>query len=148
MTVKDYSDKLWKSIREGTKRGVFNATEETKNEIFRLISNTPKTGRVYVKPGGRLHQASAPGEPFANDTFHAISNIETRYSTDGLEGFIDANFEYAMMLEFGTGKMAARPFLRPGIENSREYVIQEIQDQIDKALEQGLAAGLSKSLGV
>lgn len=38
------------------------------NETKRLIREPPKTGITYPRPGGRRHQASAPGEAPANDT--------------------------------------------------------------------------------
>lgn len=89
------------------------------------------TGRVY---GG--HQASAPGEPPAVDTGRLRGSISTNWtgsgmrkgnvdgaaqSGDGIEAPVGREFTvsvgsaapYASWLEYGTKKMAARPFIRP-----------------------------------
>lgn len=42
------------------------------------------------------------------------------------------------LLEFGTEKMAARPFMRPALENNINAVIREFVVQYDKAIDRAL----------
>lgn len=66
-----------------------------------------KSGRWYDG-----HQASAPGEAPAIDSGELVESLEVTDVIDG-EGAIGTNAEHAEYLEYGTSKMAARPFMTP-----------------------------------
>ena len=74
------------------------------------LLSRPGTGELYGK-----HRASAPGEPPAPDTgrLRAATQADEQVRRDGdnLVGRVVANTEYALPLEKGTERMAARPFL-------------------------------------
>lgn len=77
---------------------------------LKVILSQPGAGRTYGK-----HTASAPGQPPAPDTgqLRNATQADTQVRREGsdLVGRIVANKEYAMALEKGTERMAARPFL-------------------------------------
>lgn len=73
------------------------------------------TGRSYRRTkAGLYHIASAPGSPPATDSGRLRSSIthEIGRDVDGLVARVGTNVKYAVYLEFGTRKMAARPFMR------------------------------------
>ena len=75
-----------------------------------------RTGRVYRVPGTKkTYVASAPGEPPAVATGQLRSSIKYRIvgELQVLRGEVGSELKKAPMLEFGTRKMAARPFLKP-----------------------------------
>ena len=75
-----------------------------------------RSGRVYRVPGTKkTYVASAPGEPPAVMTGQLRSSIKYRIVGElrALKGEVGSELKKAPMLEFGTSKMAARPFLRP-----------------------------------
>lgn len=106
-----------------------------------LMANSPATGRIYAlgertvsfvtKAGQavsfvayrgqapRQHQASAPGEPPAVDTGNLINS---GYAMQKRLGLWEVGFtaEYAAPLEYGTARIAPRPFLRPALEAYRQ----------------------------
>jgi len=82
---------------------------------MKLLMAGPKSGRLYRRRGGRTHQASAPGEAPAVDTGFLINSIRTVVKSD-TRAEITVAAEYAEGLEFGTDRVAARPFVRPAIE--------------------------------
>lgn len=94
------------------------------SEAQRLVLDGPKTGRIYQKyVPRRTHQASAPGEPPANDLGNLVANIVQDRADLGRGRIIIASLaSYAKMLEFGTSKMAARPYLRAAMMNMRGAV--------------------------
>jgi hypothetical protein len=86
-----------------------------------LIQSGPKTGRVY-KRGSRVHQASAPGESPATDT-GALANASNAEQEHSALWNVTFTSEYAKGLEFGTPRVAARPFLRPAVEAERRRFV-------------------------
>lgn len=66
-----------------------------------------KSGRVYGS-----HQASAPGESPAIDTFEYGQSIKVISDSDGF-ATIGTDSELGPWLEFGTSKMAPRPHFTP-----------------------------------
>lgn len=77
---------------------------------MKAILSQPGAGRTYGK-----HTASAPGQPPAPDTgqLRNATQADTQVRREGqdLVGRVVANKEYALALEKGTERMAARPFL-------------------------------------
>lgn len=126
-------DGLPQKILQAAQRGVLMATQDLEAEVVSLIENTPKTGRIYQRRG-RTHQASASGEPFASDTGHARSQISTSFSEDRLTGYVNSGAEYARALEFGTAKIAPRPYMRPALANKSDEIQKTITNEIEKAL--------------
>jgi hypothetical protein len=81
---------------------------------MKMSMTGPKTGRTY-KRRGRSHTASAPGESPAVDTGFLINSIQTTIKSDTQAEIVIAA-EYAEALEFGSSKVAARPFVRSAID--------------------------------
>lgn len=110
------------------------------NDAKQAVARGPKTGRVYeyryktnratggIFPSekrGTPHQASAPGEAPATDTGRLLNSIVSdavRSEKFGVVGFVDARTDYATYLEYGTRKMAARPFMLPAFERNRARI--------------------------
>lgn len=86
----------------------------------------PKHGRMYSarkagagarKAGAGAHQASAPGEAPAVDTGKLKNSIRARFPKR-CRAVVNVAAEYGAALEFGTRKIAARPFMRPAAEKA------------------------------
>jgi HK97 gp10 family phage protein len=87
-----------------------------------------KGGRTY-KRGGKSHTASAPGEPPAIDYGFLLGSIKgklTNTTETSATVEVSADKEYAGRLEFGTGKMAARPFMRPAMDKNKEKITEAV----------------------
>ena len=96
---------------------------EVRNTAVNSITQGTKSGIEYQKYNPRrTHKASASGEAPAGDTGFLQNNIITRSSTDGLSGEVVSRAEYSQMLEFGTSKMGARPFMQPSLEQNRPKI--------------------------
>lgn len=70
------------------------------------------------------HFASKAGEPPNTDTGTLIKSIQTEITHNAV--YVGTNNEYAPHLEFGTVKMAARPFLNPAYQNKKKEVFKLI----------------------
>lgn len=67
---------------------------------------------------GKNHVPSLPGQPPNYDTGHLADNIKN-IKTGPLSAEVSSNAEYAADLEFGTSKMAARPYMAPAAAKVR-----------------------------
>lgn len=67
---------------------------------------------------GAGHIPSAPGEPPNRDTGNLDQNVKA-FKTGELTSEVASEAPYSAALEFGTSKMAERPFMRPGAKKVR-----------------------------
>jgi HK97 gp10 family phage protein len=79
--------------------------------------------------GGRNHVASLPGEPPNADTGGLDRSIEV-HQTGPMTVEVSANAPYAAALEFGTSKMAERPYMRPAVARKRKEAIALVRKAI------------------
>lgn len=76
---------------------------------------------------GKGHVVSAPGQPPNADTRDLDSKIDTvLVSQNPPTVRISAYSGHAVPLEYGTSKMAARPFMRPAVARNRDEVSRRI----------------------
>lgn len=106
-------------------RSLVNGGQKIRAEASKLITQ----GAV----SGRNHVPSAPGEPPNEDTGFLRSNIEVT-QTAPLRVEVSSNAPYSAALEYGTSKMAARPFMGPAARNKRKEVTQSVNKAIAFAL--------------
>lgn len=88
------------------------------------IATGPKTGIVYKRYNPpRVIQSSAPGQSPADDLGNLYASISfsgvTGNIATGLRATVGSALAYAAMLEFGTRKMAARPYMLPAYNEAR-----------------------------
>lgn len=105
---------------------------EMEGYAVRKIQRGGSTGRSY-KRGSITHIASSPGQFPNTDTGGLVKSIFSRAS--GLVGvFGSENLNYAGFLEFGTSKMAARPWLRPTWNFHKDKINKRIRDAVKNVL--------------
>lgn len=109
-------------IANHIRRGVKEIQKEAKKEVTRKALRVEANAKKSMRGGGKPHTPSKPGQPPRVDTGRLRASITHEVH----EGFltvtarVGTNVKYAIFLEFGTSKMAARPFLRPALDAVRE----------------------------
>ena len=86
------------------------AAAEMHGHAVKRIQSNSGSGRSYRR-GGRTHVASSPGEYPNADTGGLVRSMG--WYSSGLSAYFFSGVKYARMLEFGTSRIAARPFMRP-----------------------------------
>jgi HK97 gp10 family phage protein len=81
---------------------------------------------------GKNHVPSAPGQPPNEDTGHLRTNIDVTQPTP-LRVEIASNARYSAALEYGTSKMAARPFMGPAVRAKRKEVVALVKKAVGAA---------------
>lgn len=82
---------------------------------------------------GKGHVPSLPGQPPNQDTGVLAGNIETTRAGK-LRVRVASKAGYSAPLEFGTSKMAARPFMRP----ARDKMKPQVRALVTKAVQQAV----------
>ena len=80
---------------------------------------------------GRGHIPSRPGEPPNNDTSTLRNNIEA-VSTGPLSAEVSSNAPYAAALEYGTSKIAERPYMRPAVARNKDEIVASVRAAVDR----------------
>lgn len=122
-------------VRQSMHQGMLEAGYELQRKIQTLLSQ-PGKGRLYpkgtviVQRGGNTlmwidpargrrsdHRASSPGDPPAVDTGRLRGSIRVvdMSGPARVHVRVGTNVKYAPMLEYGTRRMAARPFMQPAL---------------------------------
>lgn len=118
-------------------RGAVRESAEQVREAAIAAMRGPKSGRVYRAPGGGSRRASAPGEAPAVSSGRLVGSLRISTGDDGLTasvGVDETAAPHARALEFGTSRMAARPFLAPALEASRGDIERRIRDALRRAV--------------
>ncbi len=100
------------------------ATTELRNTVLETLSGS-RSGRTYYVPGTRkTYTASAPGQPPATVTSELRQSIKDSVEGKGRSviGKVKASAKHALPLEFGTRRMAARPFMKPSFDKSLDNI--------------------------
>lgn len=127
MASNDWNDQaVIAALRKAAMVGIIEGTELVRNEMIRLMMQSPHTGRFYRRRGV-THQASAPGEPPAVDRGFLVNSISTSYDTVQLAGRINVSAPYFLALELGTENIEPRPVARPALVNKRAEVLAAVQ---------------------
>lgn len=80
---------------------------------------------------GKGHVVSAPGQPPNADTRDLDSKIDTvLVGTNPPTVKITAYSGHAVPLEYGTSKMAARPYMRPAVARNRDEVARRVAQAV------------------
>lgn len=118
MVYKSNFGKLLSNIERNVKEEVKVQAAALENEARSLILE-PKSGRWYGS-----HQASAPGEPWANWTGATRSSFFSTSKDNGFTGAFGATSPIALYLEFGTERIEPRPTFRVALANRRNDIIK------------------------
>ncbi len=109
------------------------ARQEVGAALFAAADLIKVEAQISITRGavsGKGHVVSKPGDPPNADTHTLANYINIEHRTGSLKATVRSDAEYSTPLEFGTGVMAARPFMRP----ARDAKKKDAQALVQKAL--------------
>lgn len=87
---------------------------------------------------GAGHVPSLPGQPPNADTHTLDTNIETEIKAQNPPTVhVTSHAPYSADLEYGTSKMAERPFMRPATEKNRKNVSSKVAEAVRVTIRRG-----------
>lgn len=111
-------------------------TEAVSKALFAGAERIQVEAQLSITRGsvsGKGHVASKPGEAPNQDSGVLAGNIETT-QPGPLRVRVASEAPYSAPLEFGTSKMAARPFMRPARDAKRAEVKALVERAVNKAV--------------
>lgn len=101
------------------------------NRFPDLARKAPDRARELVKKAAYELEARAKTE-VPVDTSNLKNSIGTSIENNGMTGVVSTNVEYAAYVEFGTVKMAAKPYFTPAAEQVRKSFERAVKDELVK----------------
>ena len=125
---KNFYQGLAKTTEKNLRSIIYQATNFVRTEAVKSIIQNPRRGPEVTRYGPkRTIRISAGGDAPASDTGNLVSLISSDVSPTGLTGTVRSDASYSKDLEYGTSKMAARPFLQPALEMARPLVRRKLR---------------------
>ena len=143
------------AMRELGPRVARNALRSAVSNGAAVIRDEAKVLAPMSVPGEKSAKQSPPGtlkraiaikrDRDSRDVFAAKYSVFVRSAGNakGVKAYGRLDAFYAKFLEFGTSKMAARPFLRPALDHKKEAAVAAIGARLDEKIQQ-TATELSK----
>lgn len=116
-------------------RQVFLSAQSVRKTAVKGIQGGSRSGSIYTR-GGKSAQRSAPGEFPKTDRGGLVSSIfvKTMKEIGGLGYTVGTKLKYGIGLEFGTSKMAPRPWLFPSFKANVNDIKKDIRRALLKVL--------------
>lgn len=83
---------------------------------------------------GKNHVPAPPGQPPNNDTGELANSIETTGDRAAQKVFVTVNAAHGIYQELGTSKMAARPYMVPAVERTRQEVTELVAKAVSRSV--------------
>lgn len=105
-----------------------------RNDIPRLIDQWQDEARRTVSEFSYILEAEIKQnvvEKDIIDTGALLNSVQVqRFEDDGLTSYTGPGVEYAIHHEYGTSRMAARPFVGPAVEAIRDDFIRTLKERL------------------
>lgn len=130
------------SIKEKIEGTIKLCCEKVRSDIQESMAKTPRdtTKTYYTNNKTKAHYPSLPGNPPAPDTSNLRNSIRYEVNNEnniiyGIVGTTQKNPDYGVFTEYGTSKMAPRPWLRPAMKRNDSWIRKSIAKAVADAME-------------
>lgn len=123
-------DKLYGAIIKELAADMHAIADIVAAEAHVLITTGSASGTKTKK---HMHEPSRPGEPPNNFSGRLARGIEV-YQPEPLKAQVVSTMPYSRPLEFGSSKMAARPFMEPAKQMTRAEVRTRAAQAVNRAI--------------
>jgi len=101
-----------------------------------IVQDAAQASITEGSVSGKNHKPSKPGEPPMNDTGMLMRGIIVEQAKDDpLAVDVKSTAPYSAALEFGTSKMAERPFMRPAAARTKDKVAKLVSLAVSREME-------------
>jgi HK97 gp10 family phage protein len=133
----EYLSKVAPQVEHSLTNTIKLCCEKVRSDIQYSMAHTERNTDVsyYTNNKTKAHHPSLPGNPPAPDTGNLRNSIRYEVHDEGSEvygivGSTQKDPDYAVYTEYGTTKMAPRPWLRPSMQKNNEWIRKSIANAV------------------
>ena len=144
----EYLSQVAPLIEDNMSKSIKLCCDKVRSDIQESMAKTERdmSKTYFTNNKTKAHHPSLPGNPPAPDTGNLRNSIRYEVHNEGkkvygIVGSTQKDPDYAVYTEYGTTKMAPRPWLRPAMEKNNDWIRQSIA----KAVASGLKGQLPQT---
>ncbi len=137
----EYLSKVAPQVEHSLTNTIKLCCEKVRSDIQYSMAHTERNTDVsyYTNNKTKAHHPSMPGNPPAVDTGNLRNSIRYEVHPEGKEvygivGSTQKDPDYAVFTEYGTNKMAPRPWLRPAMIKNNDWIRKSIANAVASGL--------------
>ena len=144
LTMKQFSEYLSQVaplIEDNMSKSIKLCCDKVRSDIQESMAKTERdmSKAYFTNNKTKAHHPSLPGNPPAPDTGNLRNSIRYEVHSEGSEiygvvGSTQKDPDYAVFTEYGTNKMAPRPWLRPAMQKNNEWIRKSIANAVANTL--------------
>ena len=144
LTMKQFSEYLSQVaplIEDNMSKSIKLCCDKVRSDIQESMAKTERdmSKTYFTNNKTKAHHPSLPGNPPAPDTGNLRNSIRYEVHSEGSEiygvvGSTQKDPDYAVFTEYGTNKMAPRPWLRPAMQKNNEWIRKSIANAVANTL--------------
>lgn len=144
LTMKQFSEYLSQVaplIEDNMSKSIKLCCDKVRSDIQESMAKTERdmSKTYFTNNKTKAHHPSLPGNPPARDTGNLSNSIRYEVHSEGSEiygvvGSTQKDPDYAVFTEYGTNKMAPRPWLRPAMQKNNEWIRKSIANAVANTL--------------
>lgn len=136
-----YLSQVAPQIEDNMNKSIKLCCEKVRSDIQESMAKTERdmSKTYFTNNKTKAHHPSLPGNPPAPDTGNLRNSIRYEVHDEGSEiygvvGSTQNDPDYAVFTEYGTNKMAPRPWLRPAMQKNDEWIRKSIANAVANTL--------------
>ena len=144
LTMKQFSEYLSQVaplIEDNMSKSIKLCCDKVRSDIQESMAKTERdmSKTYFTNNKTKAHHPSLPENPPAPDTGNLRNSIRYEVHGEGSEiygvvGSTQKDPDYAVFTEYGTNKMAPRPWLRPAMQKNNEWIRKSIANAVANTL--------------
>lgn len=136
-----YLSQVAPQIEDNMNKSIKLCCEKVRSDIQESMAKTERdmSKTYFTNNKTKAHHPSLPGNPPAPDTGNLRESIRYEVHGEGSEiygvvGSTQKDPDYAVFTEYGTNKMAPRPWLRPAMQKNNEWIRKSMANAVANTL--------------
>lgn len=136
-----YLSQVAPQIEDNMNKSIKLCCEKVRSDIQESMAHTERdmSKTYFTNNKTKAHHPSLPGNPPAVDSGNLRNSIRYEVHSEGSEiygvvGSTQKDPDYAVFTEYGTNKMAPRPWLRPAMQKNNEWIRKSMANAVANTL--------------
>lgn len=136
-----YLSQVAPQIEDNMNKSIKLCCEKVRSDIQESMAKTERdmSKTYFTNNKTKAHHPSLPGNPPAVDSGNLRNSIRYEVHSEGSEiygvvGSTQKDPDYAVFTEYGTNKMAPRPWLRPAMQKNNEWIRKSMANAVANTL--------------